>query len=388
MEENYRSTGTILNAANSVIAHNTERLGKTLWTSNSDGEKVSFADYEDENEEARLVAKKIKQTIQSGVEPKDIAVLFRSNMLTNAIEKALTRERIPYRVIGGTPLFARKAVKDIIAYLTLLVNPADDTRLKRIINKPSRKIGPAAMQKLAETANAYDIPMLEVVKHLESYMELGKYAEPISGFRDVMSHIEEYAEHDLVSLIRQVISCTGYNIYIQEQDDNDKLENQMEALQNAAAEYQEKNGKEATLAGFLEEAALLADPEQNGTEKNAVSVMTVHKAKGLEFDTVFVAELANKLFPVSSCLYSERDLEEERRVFYVAVTRAKRKLYLSSVRRRFNWKKKNESDNELEPSMFIDEIDDKYVTHESSSQTVSYTATPAQTRVQFWTMTF
>lgn len=135
------------------------------------------------------------------------------------------------------------------------------------------------MQKLAETANAYDIPMLEVVKHLESYMELGKYAEPISGFRDVMSHIEEYAEYDLVSLIRQVISCTGYNIYIQEQDDNDKLENQMEALQNAAAEYQEKNGKEATLAGFLEEAALLADPEQNGTAKNAVSVMTVHKAK-------------------------------------------------------------------------------------------------------------
>lgn len=388
LEENYRSTGTILNAANSVIAHNTERLGKTLWTSNADGEKVSYADYEDENEEARLVAKKIKQTIQSGVEPKDIAVLFRSNMLTNAIEKALTREKIPYRVIGGTPLFARKAVKDIIAYLTLLVNPADDTRLKRIINKPSRKIGPAAMQKLAETANAYDIPMLEVVKHLESYMELGKYAEPISGFRDVMSHIEEYAEYDLVSLIRQVISCTGYNIYIQEQDDNDKLENQMEALQNAAAEYQEKNGKEATLAGFLEEAALLADPEQNGTAKNAVSVMTVHKAKGLEFDTVFVAELANKFFPVSSCLYSERDLEEERRVFYVAVTRAKRKLYLSSVRRRFNWKKKNDSDNELEPSMFIDEIDSQYVTHEPSSQTVSYTATPAQTRVQFWTMTF
>lgn len=116
--------------------------------------------------------------------------------------------------------------------------------------------------------------------------------------------------------------------------------------------------------------------------------MTVHKAKGLEFDTVFVAELANKLFPVSSCLYSERDLEEERRVFYVAVTRAKRKLYLSSVRRRFNWKKKNDSDNELEPSMFIDEIDSQYVTHEPSSQTVSYTATPAQTRVQFWTMTF
>ena len=188
-------------------------------------------------------SKKIKQTIQSGVEPKDIAVLFRSNMLTNAIEKALTREKIPYRVIGGTPLFARKAVKDIIAYLTLLVNPADDTRLKRIINKPSRKIGPAAMQKLAETANAYDIPMLEVVKHLESYMELGKYAKPISGFRDVMSHIEEYAEHDLVSLIRQVISCTGYNIYIQEQDDNDKLENQMEALQNAAAEYQKRTAK-------------------------------------------------------------------------------------------------------------------------------------------------
>ena len=355
LEQNYRSTSNILDAANSVIRNNNGRKGKTLWTENGTGDKVHHYTAASEQDEASHIADIIGQNLRAGARLRDHAVLYRMNAQSNPVETYFARAGIPYRIVGGQRFFDRKEVKDINSYLAVIVNPRDDVRLRRIINEPARKIGPTTVDKIAELAAGRGVPMLQIISEAATYPALSRSASALNSFYEMYRELCDLSVTlPLDEFAGEVIRKTGYEAMLkaQKEEGEARLEN-LGQLVNSVKTYADQNGEEATLSGFLEEVALIADIDSYDEENDTVTLMTIHSAKGLEFPYVFLIGMEDGVFPGDLVRYSEEDMEEERRLCYVGITRAKKELYLSSSRSRmiFGQTRRNP------PSCFLSEID-------------------------------
>ena len=355
LEQNYRSTSNILNAANSVIKNNAGRKGKTLWTQNGDGEKVHHYTASNEQDEASHLADIIGVHLREGAHLRDHAVLYRMNAQSNPIETYFARAGIPYRIVGGQRFFDRKEVKDINSYLAVIVNPRDDVRLRRIINEPARKIGATTIEKIGDLAAKNGVPMLEIIGHVREYPELQRAAAPLEKFYEMYRELCDLSVTlPLDEFAGEVVKKSGYEAMLkaQKEEGQTRLEN-LGQLISSVKTYVDQNGEDATLAGFLEEVALISDLDSYDQDADSVTMMTIHSAKGLEFPYVFVVGMEDGVFPGDMARYNEEDMEEERRLCYVAITRAKKELYLSSSRSRliFGQTRRNP------PSTFLSEID-------------------------------
>ena len=355
LEQNYRSTSNILNAANSVIKNNAGRKGKTLWTQNGNGEKVHHYTASNEQDEASHLADIIGEHLREGAHLRDHAVLYRMNAQSNPIETYFARAGIPYRIVGGQRFFDRKEVKDINSYLAVIVNPRDDVRLRRIINEPARKIGATTIEKIGDLAAKNGVPMLEIIGHVREYPELQRAAAPLEKFYEIYRELCDLSVTlPLDEFAGEVVKKSGYEAMLkaQKEEGQTRLEN-LGQLISSVKTYVDQNGEDATLAGFLEEVALISDLDSYDQDADSVTMMTIHSAKGLEFPYVFVVGMEDGVFPGDMARYNEEDMEEERRLCYVAITRAKKELYLSSSRSRliFGQTRRNP------PSTFLSEID-------------------------------
>lgn len=358
LEQNYRSTQAILNAANAVISHNRGRKGKKLWTQNAAGDRITVYEAASESDEANYISSRII-SMSKGKNFKDFAVLYRTNAQSNAVENAFKRSGIPYRIIGGTRFFDRAEVKDMLAYLCVINNRADELRLQRIINNPPRGIGGKTLEMAQRQAAAAGVPLYTVVSDPYSYPSLEKSAAKLMAFTVV---IEECAELlttlSLPDFYEEVMLRTGYLKMLEEKDDVEartRAENVRE-LKSSILAYME-NTDTPTLAGFLEEIALYTDIEQYDPDADAVVMMTMHAAKGLEFPNVFLTGFEEGLFPSNRCLSEPEELEEERRLCYVAITRAKQNLVISYARQRMLY---GRTTTNL-PSRFVDELPAEFV---------------------------
>ena len=342
LEENYRSVGNILDAANAVISHNDGRMGKTLRTERESGEKIKIKRLENQNEEARYIINKIGElALREKRKYGDFAVLYRVNAQSNGLENTFARSGIPYRILGGMRFFERKEVKDILAYLCVINNTSDDLRLKRIINEPRRKIGETTVNTVERLAAAQGCSMFDIMSRAQDYVVLAKTASKLLGFVSIINTLRSIAETERLSvLVENTIERTGYRNMILMMGDSelDRLEN-IQELVSTAIDYEtriEAAGEEGrpTLTGFLEEIALVADIDNYDSSADAVSLMTIHSAKGLEFPVVFLPGFEDGIFPGVQSMTDDSDLEEERRLAYVAITRAKDRIYISHVRER------------------------------------------------------
>ena len=334
LEQNYRSTERILDVANRVIRNNTSRKEKELWTEHDRGDPVQVLHASDENDEAYRIASYILTDFAQGTSWREHAVLYRINALSSQLEFALKRAGIPYRVFGGTRFFDRAEIKDILAYLCVLADQKDELRLSRIVNVPPRGIGAKSLETAAHIARDMDIPLFEVFRHADSYPELSRAAVRMRTFADMILEIRESAE-DVSVLYDLVLEKTGYLDMLEKSGDirdQDRVENVRE-LKSSIVAYTEQTG-DVSLDGYLSSIALYTDLDGMDTEANSVTLMTIHSAKGLEFPVVFVAGMEEGLFPGQKSMYDEAEIEEERRLCYVAVTRAKERLILSHTRQR------------------------------------------------------
>ena len=355
LEQNYRSTSNILNAANSVIKNNAGRKGKTLWTQNGNGEKVHHYTASNEQDEASHLADIIGEHLREGAHLRDHAVLYRMNAQSNPIETYFARAGIPYRIVGGQRFFDRKEVKDINSYRAVIGNPRDEVRLRRIINEPARKIGATTIEKIGDLAAKNGVPMLEIIGHVREYPELQRAAAPLEKFYEIYRELCDLSVTlPLDEFAGEVVKKSGYEAMLkaQKEEGQTRLEN-LGQLISSVKTYVDQNGEDATLAGFLEEVALISDLDSYDQDADSVTMMTIHSAKGLEFPYVFVVGMEDGVFPGDMARYNEEDMEEERRLCYVAITRAKKELYLSSSRSRliFGQTRRNP------PSTFLSEID-------------------------------
>ena len=338
LEENYRSTRTILNAANAVIAKNSGRLGKTLWTEGNEGDKIVIKNLGNQNDEGRYIAEMVLNGVKDGAKFKDFAVLYRMNSQSRNIEQAFTKSSIPYRMLGGMRFFDRMEVKDIIAYLALINNPNDDLRLRRIINTPRRGIGDKSIQIAEALAYEEGCPMLEFLRRAKRYSAISQAtANQMVAFVYLIDSFREAAAQMPPSeLIELVVEQSGYNRMLHDMTDlaerDDRLNNIGE-LVSAARQYEE-TAEEPSLIGFLEDVALVSDVDKYDETADAVVLMTIHSAKGLEFPTVFLPGMEENIFPSFQTTFKEEEIEEERRLAYVAITRAKKSLYITHVRDR------------------------------------------------------
>ncbi len=329
LEQNYRSTGNILEAANGIIRNNRSRKGKELWTDAGDGEKVQIKRLYTQNEEADFICKTIDNRVAEGAKYSDFAVLYRVNSMSGPLETALVKHKIPYRIFGGIRFYERREIKDILAYLSVIANPADSIRLRRIINLPKRSIGDATVDKIAAIADEVNASMFTVLSDAASFKELARSAQKLENFAALINSLRDYANgHSLADLVSRVIEETGYRLMLsQEEDGNEREENVLELVSSAA--LFEETAETPTLTEFLNEISLVSDLDNFEDGNDSVVLMSVHSAKGLEFPTVFIAGFEDGMFPsAQSFNEGERGLEEERRLAYVAVTRAKKQLYL------------------------------------------------------------
>ncbi len=339
LEENYRSTKTILNAANNVIEHNSGRLGKTLWTSGNDGEKIKIKNLGTQNDEGRYIAEVITNTVKSGGSYKDFAVLYRTNAQSRAVEQAFAKSGIPYRMLGGMRFFEHAEVKDLIAYLALINNPSDDLRLRRIINTPRRGIGDKSIQIAEALAQQEGCQLLEFLRRAKRYAAISSAtANQMVNFVYMMDHFREASMTLKPSeLIELVAEESGYNKMLSDMTDlveRDNRRNNVGELISAAKIYEE-SVDEPSLVEFLEDVALVSDVDKYDEEADAVVLMTIHSAKGLEFPIVFLPGMEENIFPsFQTIMGAEEEIEEERRLAYVAITRAKKQLYITHVRDR------------------------------------------------------
>ena len=357
LEQNYRSTQSILNAANAVISHNVGRKGKKLWTANGEGELVVSYESYNEGEEANYVAARILALSHGGKGFKNCAVLYRTNAQSNAVEYAFKRNGIPYRIIGGTRFFDHTEVKDMLAYLHLINNRSDDLRLLRIVNKPARKLGPKAIETVQRLARAEGTSLYHVLSHPENYAALEKNAKHTKAFTDLIESLAGLLEEgmSLGDFYEEVLARTGYVEMLQAkptEDNKTRLENVRE-LKSSIVNYAQ-NTDEPSLSGFLEEIALYTDIEQYDAEADAAVMMTIHSAKGLEFDHVFLVGFEDGLFPGMRSIGDPEEMEEERRLCYVAITRAKKSLHITHARQRMLY---GATKSALH-SRFLDEIPD------------------------------
>lgn len=368
LEQNYRSTQNILDAANAVISHNTQRKGKALWTSNGDGEKIILNTAYDEQDEARFIADTIMQNVADGGKWSDNTVLYRMNSQSNAIENCFVRLAVPYRIIGGHRFYDRKEIKDAIAYLSVINNPSDDLRLKRIINEPKRGIGDTTVNKASEIAASLNISIYEVFKNVEDYPLLSRASVKIREFINTMEDIILKKESfPLNELLETTLRNTGYieSLMLDKDSYMDRVEN-LNELSNNLVKYQEEN-EDATLNGFLEEVSLMTDIDNYNAENDTVTLMTLHSAKGLEFPNVFIPGMEEGIFPGMQSIYTPSEIEEERRLAYVGITRAKEKLYLTNANSRMIFG----STNHNKPSRFIEEIPHDLIENISKQSIIS-----------------
>lgn len=329
LEQNYRSSGNILAAANGIISNNVDRKGKELWTEAEAGEKVRIKRFYTQSDEAEFICNEIDKGIDNGAKYSDFAVLYRVNAMSNSLETALVKNRIPYRIFGGLRFYERREIKDILAYLSVISNPADTVRLRRIINVPKRAIGDATVEKAASLAEEKGVSLFEIAENATQYAELNRVSPKLERFAAMINSFRVKAETlSLPDLVAYVIEESGYRLMLSEEDDGKEREENVLELVSSAKLFAE-TAENPTLAEFLNELALVSDLDSYENENDSVVLMTVHSAKGLEFPTVFIAGFEEGLFPSSQSLSEgDRGLEEERRLAYVAVTRAKRSLYL------------------------------------------------------------
>jgi len=337
LEQNYRSTQNILAAAGAVVAKNRGRKGKTLWTENPPGERIVYRRLADEREEARYVCRQIEQHVRKGGDLAGVAVFYRANAQSRVVEDAMVADGIPYHMVGGMRFYARQEIKDILAYLKVLVNPADEIALKRIINTPARGIGHATVDKISELAQRRGILFYDALREAAESGLLGSGPRgKIAGFVALLEGFESMVEtSSLKDLASRVILETGYAVKLQEErseEAQDRLANLQELL--SALEEFERVSAERTLAAFLEQVALISDLEQEGKGRESATLMTLHAAKGLEFPLVFMIGMEERLFPHARSLEDPEQMEEERRLCYVGMTRAQERLYLTNARRR------------------------------------------------------
>ena len=337
LEQNYRSTSTILSAAGAVVAKNRGRKAKTLWTENPPGEPVVYRRLMDEREEARFVCRQIEQYVRKGGDLAGVAVFYRANAQSRVVEDAMVADGIPYHMIGGMRFYARQEIKDILAYLRVLVNPADEVSLKRIVNTPARGIGHATMEKITELARRKGILLYEALSEAaEGGLLAAGPRGKIAGFVELLEQFRQLMDAvPLTELTSRIIQETGYAMKLKEErtdEAQDRLAN-LEELLSALEEF-ERRTEERTLAAFLEQVALISDLEQEGKGSESATLMTLHSAKGLEFPLVFMIGMEEKLFPHSRSLEEPEQMEEERRLCYVGMTRARERLFLTNARRR------------------------------------------------------
>lgn len=354
LEQNYRSTEVILNAANAVIEKNVGRKGKTLWTKNGRGKNIKIYTAEDERGEAKFVADTILDHVKGGGKFADCAVLYRMNAQSNALENVFARSGISYKIIGGYRFFERKEIKDVIAYLSVISNPSDTIRLRRIINEPKRGIGEATVSAAEGIANAFGISLYEVFKTANDYPVLSRAAKKLTEFCNMMDSLIELSSSVYMDeLLDAVIDRTGYmeNLLAQGIEAQDRIENVKE-LKTTLYQYRNDNDA-ATLQGFLEEIALVSDIDAYDENADNVVLMTVHSAKGLEFENVFLIGMEEGIFPGNQSIYSgPAEIEEERRLAYVAITRAKKRLFVSKAYSRMLFGTTNRN----RTSRFVDDI--------------------------------
>ena len=355
LEQNYRSTKSILAAANAVIRHNQGRKGKELWTAGREGEKVQLYTAMNENDEARFVADKLMEDYRAGKRWNSHAILYRMNAQSNQLEVAFKRSGIPYKVIGGTRFFDRAEVKDMLAYLCAIHNHADDLRLTRIINNPPRGIGQTTVDKARDIALREGLSLWEVASNASAYPELQKPAPKLAQFSAMLEELSALSRTmDLPSFYEEVVARTGYAAALQLKNDIEsrtRLENVRELLTSING-YVENAEGEPSLAGFLDEIALYTDLDSHDPDEDAVVMMTMHSAKGLEFPTVFVVGMEEGIFPGIRAIGEAEEMEEERRLCYVALTRAKERLYLTCAGQRMLFGRTSSN----RPSRFAGEI--------------------------------
>ena len=363
LEQNYRSTSNILNAANCVIQHNTERKGKTLWTDNGEGDKVQVYTAENEQDEAMHIADVIGQHLKAGGHLADHAILYRMNAQSAPIESYFTRAGIPHKIVGGQRFNDRKEVKDIHSYMSIVANPRDDVRLRRIINEPARKIGNTTVEVIADLAAQQGVSMLEIIGHADQYAKLSRAVMPLLKFWQIYQSLQDSLEtKTLDAFAADVIERTGYKAMLEadaakgHEDAADRLQN-LGQLVNNVKNYCDQHGEDATLEGYLEDIALISDIDSYNESADQVVLMTIHSAKGLEFPYVFLIGMEEGVFPSEMSKYSEADLEEERRLAYVGITRAKKELYISNSVTRMLYGRTQRN----EPSRFLREIEPEYI---------------------------
>ncbi|WP_159779846.1 ATP-dependent helicase [Flavobacterium sp. 9AF] len=382
LEQNYRSSKNIVEAANNVIDKNKTKLDKVVWTANEDGPKIKVHRSVTDSEEGRFVASTIfEQKMQNQLHNSQFAVLYRTNAQSRAIEDALRKRDIPYRIYGGLSFYQRKEIKDVLAYLRLVINPKDEEALVRVINYPARGIGNSTVEKLTVAANHFKRSIFEVMEHIDK-IDLKLNAGTKAKLQDFVTMIKSFQvineNQDAFYLTEHVTKKTGLIQELKKDGTPEgitRIEN-IEELLNGIKDFtegqKEIDGARGALAEFLEDVALATDLDKDTGDDDRVALMTIHLAKGLEFPHVFIVGLEEDLFPSAMSLNTRSELEEERRLFYVALTRAEHQAYLTYAQSRYRWGKLVDS----EPSRFIEEINDAYLEHLNPVDQSSYRYKP------------
>ena len=353
LEQNYRSTSIILDAANAVIKNNQGRKGKTLWTEKEGGDKILVRLLSDERDEGRYVADEILNGVATGRSLSDFAILYRTNAQSSSIERALVYNAVPYKIFGGHKFYDRKEVKDVLAYLSVIANPSDTVRMRRIINEPKRGIGDTTINNAASIADGLGLTFYDVISHANDYPMLSRAAGKLSEFTNLINKLaESLEEKEIQDFFDDVINETGYMQYLEldKETAEERKANVMELLANLLRYMEENEG--GTLTGFLEEVALMTDIDNYNADSESVVMMTLHSAKGLEFPVVFIVGMEEGLFPGNQVMYDPSEIEEERRLCYVGITRAKEKLHITNARTRMIYG----NTSITRPSRFISEI--------------------------------
>lgn len=367
LEQNYRSTKNIVNAANSIIEKNKTRLDKVVWTANDEGSKILVNRTMTDGDEGRFVASSIfENRMNHQLRNGDFAILYRTNAQSRAMEDALRKKDIPYRIYGGLSFYQRKEIKDVLAYLRLILNPKDEEALKRVINYPARGIGQTTLEKLTVAANHYNRSMFEVMQHIDK-IDLKLNSGTKTKLKDFTTMIQSFEvlnrDYDAFQIAEHVSKKTGLVQELKKDGTPEgiaRIEN-IEELLNGMRDFVEEQKELADATGslseFLEDVALATDMDNDKGDEDRVALMTVHLAKGLEFPYVYVVGMEEDLFPSGMSMSTRSELEEERRLFYVAITRAEKQAYLTYTQSRYRWGKLIDA----EPSRFIEEIDDSYL---------------------------
>ena len=364
LEQNYRSTSVILDAANAVIKNNKGRKGKTLWTEKEGGDKIKVKILTDERDEGRFVADEILNAVALGRKFSDFAILYRTNAQSSNIERALVYNAVPYKVIGGHRFYDRKEVKDILAYLSVIANPSDTVRLRRIINEPKRGIGDTTINNAASIADGLGTTFYNVIQNANDYPMLSRAASKLIDFTNLLNSLAlSLEEKSIQDFFDDVITKTGYyaSLDLDKETAEERKANVMEVLANLVRYMEDNEG--GTLTGFLEEVALMTDLDNYNTEAESTVMMTLHSAKGLEFPVVFIVGMEEGLFPGNQVMYDPTELEEERRLCYVGITRAKEKLYITNARSRMLFG----NTSFTRPSRFLSEIPEELTDFERNA---------------------